>query len=176
MSLRRHCLQFRTAVKHPATLRDIPSRRYLTAMIRGLPLRPEPHLLRPIQLLLLLVAFTGALGRDRLSGAGALCAQHMDTAPSVATQAEGAGAPASEGRDHDASSLTESGHQCTHCPPSECATMVPCGSGGPSTQSVRAAVPTLVNLPVHAASETIPAQHAASVSPQPPTPPPQVAS
>jgi hypothetical protein len=147
-------------------------------------LRPGPHPLRPIQLLLLLVALTGALGRDRLSGAGALCAQHMDMAPAEASDAGASAAPASEGRSahsraaamtHGASSLRASGHECTHCPPSECATTVPCAAG-PSGQSARAAVPALMPPPMYAVRLAMPAQHALSAEQQPPTPPPQLAS
>ena len=123
---------------------------------------------------------SAALGRDR----GAPCAQHVDTAPTVAGDSSGAATPASEDRsahsgrgtmsDHG-SFLVASGHDCTRCPPSGCARMAPCASG-PSNQSARAAVPAVMIPPVFAVREALPAQHAASEDRQPPTPPPQLAS
>src|SRR5512141_1309581 len=112
-------------------------------MIKGFPLRPEPRLLRPIQLLLLLVALAGALGRDRPSGSGALCARYMERASIVVAPAEGAGGhPQHAAPPHDGWSMTESAYQCTHCPPSQCATMAQC-TGDPSTQSFRSFALTL---------------------------------
>jgi hypothetical protein len=159
--------------------------RYFTAMIRRRSLRPEPYLLRPIQLLLLLVALAAALGRERVSGTASPCAQHLGMTSGAAMVAGDASTPASEDRRsaphssiaaHDAPVLTTPCHGCTHCPPSQCATMVPCVSGGPFSQSAPACIPTLVNPPVYAVREAITVQRVVTVSPQPPTPPPQVAS
>jgi hypothetical protein len=124
--------------------------------------------LRPIRLLLLVVALTGALGRDRLSESETLCAHHMEMAPTAAMNGQGVAA-------HAASALTADDHACAHCPPAECATTVPCASG-PSSQSARDAVAALVNPPVCTVGEALPAQRAVSHPPKPPTPPPQLAS
>jgi hypothetical protein len=138
-------------------------------MGKWLLLRSAPRLRLLVRTLMLVLITGGVLGRG--AEVSAHCARHSPAAdgPGMGMH-EGAIAP--EGA---SAVLASSGHQCSHCPPAECTTALPCASG-PSSQSAPGAGPAVPGLVVQSLRDLTPPQRAASVRYAPLTPPPQAAA
>lgn len=135
--------------------------------------RSAPRLLRTIAALLLLVTLTGALGRGIEPGLAAHCADH--SAASSHRHAPHSAHRAGTLPGALVSAVATTGHACTHCPPADCSSRVPCASET-AGQSLRAALPAMHEPPALAVATHEADRRAASTVFQPPTPPPQVRS
>jgi hypothetical protein len=150
-------------------------------------LRSMPHPRLLVRVLMMVLTIGGVVGHG--AALGAHCARHSrGTAdgsgmamaadrPTVAGAATTARAAHHFQADRSASEsvLAQSGHQCPHCPPAECATAMPCASG-PSTQSAPSAGPSLPGLTARSLRELAAAYSVASILHAPRTPPPQAAA
>jgi len=157
---------------------------YLASM-KWLLLRSVPRLRLLLRALMLALITGGVLGRG--AEVSAHCARHGAAGdrlgmamPEGTMASDGASAVQTEhrrafGQSSGWSGLASSGHQCPHCPPAECATVLPCASGS-SSQSAPAAGPGVPGLAVQSLRDLTPAQRAASVHDAPLTPPPQAAA
>ena len=162
-------------------------RSYLAPMAVWLLLRSMPHLRLLVRVLMVVLTIGGVVGHG--AALGAHCARHSrgtaedsgmvmaggrPTVPGAATTVRTAH-HFEAGRSASGSVLAQSGHQCPHCPPAECATAMPCASG-PSTQSAPGAGPSVPGLTVRSLRELAAAYAGASVTHAPRTPPPQAAA
>lgn len=115
-----------------------------------------------------------------LLAGSALLAARADAALQTGCAAHAAPAHAEAGREHHpeqaapATTTSEGGEDCSHCPPAECARAASCGSAAGAALVARAAGVT--DFQPHRFRLAAFRPHYSSASTSPPTPPPQPAS